>query len=126
MPEGTVLAFDVRPDGTTTNRRDFATLQMGTNGDGMAIDAMGRLYVTSAPGVQVFSPSGTALGLIPTPRNAIAVAFAGPGKQTLYIVGSGARGADGQDIATPPGVRNNAKTIYRLPMLATGFAGRAK
>ena len=87
---------------------------------------MGRLYVTSQPGVQVFAADGAYLGLIPTPRNAISVAFAGPGKRTLYIVGSGALGPDGQEFATPAGVRNNAKTIYKLPMLAAGFAGRAK
>ena len=123
---GTVLAFDVGPGGATTNRRDFATLSAGTSGDGMAVDAAGRLYVTSQAGVQVFSPVGAPLGLIPTPRNAISVAFAGPGKQTLYVVGSGAKGPDGQEFVTPPGVRNNAKTIYRLPMLATGYTGRAK
>ena len=121
-----VLAFDVRPDGAVANRRGFATLEAGGNGDGMAIDGPGRLYVTSAPGVQVFSTEGAFLGLIPTPRGAISVAFAGPGKRTLYIVGSGALGPDGQELRTPDGVRNNAKTIYRLPMLAEGFRGRAK
>jgi gluconolactonase len=123
---GTVLAFDVQSDGSVTNRRDFATLQAGGNGDGMAIDAMGRLYVTSPSGVQVFDRGGRYLGLIPTPRNAISVAFAGRDKKTLYIVGSGALGADGKEFTTPQGVRNNAKTIYRLPMLAEGFKGRAK
>ena len=122
----TVLAFDVQADGSTTHRRDFARLEAGGNGDGMAIDAAGRLYVTSAPGVQVFGRDGTYLGLIPTPRNAISVAFAGPDKQTLYVVGSGALGPDGKEFTTPQGVRNNAKTIYQLPMLAHGFAGRAK
>jgi len=122
----TILAFDILPDGSVTNRRDFATLEAGGNGDGMAIDNAGRLYVTSPPGVQVFAVDGTYLGLIPTPRSAISVAFSGPRKQTLYIVGSGALGADGQEFRTPDGVRNNAKTIYRLPMLASGFTGRAK
>ena len=121
-----VIAFDVQPDGATANRRDFAALEAGGGGDGMAIDADGRLYVTSNPGVQVFDVSGKYLGLIPTPRAAISVAFSGPSKQTLYIVGSGAVGADGREIVTPAGVRNNAKTIYRLPMLASGFAGRPK
>jgi len=121
-----VLAFDLGPDGSVTNRRDFATLGAGDNGDGMAIDAAGRLYVTSRPGVQVFSVDGKPLGLIPTPRNAISVAFAGADKKTLYIVGSGALGPDGQEFRTPDGVRNNAKTIYKLPMLAQGFKGRAK
>ena len=96
------------------------------SGDGMAIDALGRLYVTSGAGVQVLGADGKYLGLIPTPRNAISVAFAGPDKKTLYIVGSGALGADGQEFTTAEGVRNNAKTIYRLPMLAQGFKGRAK
>jgi gluconolactonase len=121
-----ILAFDVQADGTPTNRRDFATLVAGGTGDGMAIDANGRLYVSSQPGIQVFDRDGKYLGLIPTPRNAISVAFAGRDKKTLYVVGSGALGADGQEFTTPEGVRNNAKTIYKLPMLAEGFRGRAK
>ena len=121
-----ILAFDVQADGSVSNRRDFATLDAGGTGDGMAIDAAGRLYVTSQPGVQVFDRNGKYLGLIPTPRNAISVAFAGRDKQTLYVVGSGALGADGKEFTTPEGVRNNAKTIYKLPMLADGFKGRAK
>ena len=122
----TIVAFDILPDGGVTNRRNFATLEAGGNGDGMAIDGEGRLYVTSAPGVQVFSSEGKYLGVIPTPRSAISVAFSGPGKRTLYIVGSGALGPDGQEFRTADGVRNNAKTIYRLPMIAAGFSGRPK
>jgi len=121
-----VLAFDVQPDGSARNRRDFGRLEAGGNGDGMAIDSEGRVYVTSAPGVQVLGPEGTYLGLIPTPRSVISVAFSGAGKKTLYVVGSGALGPDGKEFVTPEGVRNNAKTIYRLPMLAQGFSGRAK
>src|SRR5204863_197369 len=122
----TVIAFDVRPDGTAANRRDFAMLEAGGAGDGMTIDAAGRLYVTSNPGVQVFTVDGKYLGLIPTPRAVISVAFAGRRKKTLYVVGSGAVGDDGREIVTAAGVRNNAKTIYRLPMLVPGFADRAK
>jgi gluconolactonase len=121
-----VVAFDVQPDGTVRNQRDFARLEAGGNGDGMAIDSAGRLYVTSAPGVQVFTAEGRYLGLIPTPRAPASVAFAGPGKKTLYVTGSGALGADGQEIVTPAGVRNNAKSIFRIPMLAEGFQGRPK
>ncbi|HVQ12620.1 MAG TPA: SMP-30/gluconolactonase/LRE family protein, partial [Vicinamibacterales bacterium] len=62
-----IVAFDILPDGGVANRRNFATLDAGGNGDGMAIDDEGRLYVTSAPGVQVLSPEGKYLGLIPTP-----------------------------------------------------------
>jgi gluconolactonase len=122
---GTILAFDIQTDGTVNNRRDFARLQ-GGNGDGMTIDSTGRLYVTSAPGVQVFSPDGKYLGTIPAPRNVISVAFSGPDKKTLYVVGGGALGPDGKEFTTPQGVRNNAKTIYKIPMIAQGFKGRAK
>ncbi|PWU08403.1 MAG: hypothetical protein C5B51_07930 [Terriglobia bacterium] len=121
----TIVAFDVQPDGSVSNQHDFAKLEAGGVGDGMAIDSAGRLYVTSAPGVQVFSPEGKYLGLIPTPRAVISVAFSGLDKKTLYAVGSGAAGPEGE-VTTPPGVRNNAKTIYRIPMEAQGFKGRAK
>jgi gluconolactonase len=121
-----VVAFDVQPDGTVRNQRDFAKLEAGGAGDGMAIDAAGRLYVTSQPGVQVFSADGKYLGLIPTPRAVASVAFSGPGKRTLYVTGAGALGPDGTEISTPPGVRNNAKSIFKIPMLAQGFTGRPK
>ena len=120
----TVLAFDIQTDGTVSNRRDFAKLASGS-GDGMAVDASGRLYDTAqAGGVQVFSPDGQYLGTIPTPRNAISVAFSGRDKKTLYS--SGALGPDGKEFQTPQGVRNNAKTIYKIPMLSEGFKGRAE
>jgi gluconolactonase len=121
-----VVAFDVQPDGTVVNQRDLARLEAGGSGDGLAIDGNGRLYVTSNPGVQVFSPEGKYLGVIPTPRGVISVAFSGPDKKTLYVVGSGALGADGKEVITPAGVRNNAKSIFKIPMVAQGFKGRAK
>jgi len=121
-----ILAFDILPDGAVANRRDFGTLEGGGGGDGMAVDAAGRLYVTSAPGVQVLSPEGRYLGIIPTPRSVISVAFSGPDKKTLYVVGSGALDPDGKEHTTAAGVRNNAKSIFKVRMLAQGFKGRAK
>ncbi len=125
----TIVAFDVQPDGSVRNQRDFAKLEAGVvggAGDGMTIDAAGRIYVTTGPGVQVLSPEGKYLGVIPTPRGVISAAFSGPGKKTLYVVGGGALGPDGREIETPPGVRNNAKSIYMISMIAEGFQGRVK
>jgi len=121
---GTIVAFDVKGPGMLANRRDFAKLEAGGNGDGCAIDSEGRLYVTSNPGVQVFDKGGKYLGLIPTPRGVISVAFAGPGKKTLYVVGSGAEDANGQPIREGPQL--TAATVYKLPMIAQGVKGRAK
>jgi gluconolactonase len=122
----TLVAFDIQPDGLVRNQRDFARLEAGGNGDGMAIDSEGRLYVTSAPGVQVFSREGKYLGVIPTPRSVISAAFSGPGKKILYVVGSGALGPEGKEFQTPAGVRNNAKTIYKITTVAAGFQDRVK
>ena len=35
-------------------------------------------------------------------------------------------GPDGKEFRTPEGVRNNAKTIYKIQLEAQGYAGRAK
>ena len=108
-------AFDVQADGTARNERTFATItagvrktDTGTNSgaDGGAIDGAGRLYVTSNAGVQVFSPKGEHLGTIPTPRQSQNLAFAGPDKKTLYVLGGNA--------------------VYKVQMLAEGYKGRAK
>ena len=125
-PLQVVLAFDVRPDGTTTNRRDFGVLGGDDGGDGMAIDSEGRLYVTGNRGVHVLSPRGEYLGMIPTPRRPITIAFSGPDKNLLYAPSMGAVGPDGKAWTTPELIRNTAMTIYRMPLLARGYLGRPK
>lgn len=121
-----VLAFDVRPDFSTRNRRVFGALAGDDGGDGMAIDAEGRLYVTGNAGVHVLSEQGEHLGMIPTPRRPITLAFSGPDKRTLYVPQMGAIGPDGKAWSTPEGIRNTAMTIYTLDMQTPGFAGRPK
>jgi gluconolactonase len=121
-----IVALAVQKDGSATNQREFAKLEGGVNGDGMAIDSAGRIYDATNPGVQVFSPEGKYVGLIPTPRNSISVAFSGPGKKTLYVACLGGLGPDGKEMTTRAGVRNTAMSIYKIQMAAEGFKGRAK
>jgi gluconolactonase len=110
-----VVAFDVRPDGSLANQRDFVKLPSG-GGDGMAVDAAGRLYITSGgggggtPGVHVAAPDGKLLGTIAGPRNFITVGFGGPDKKTLYAVANDRRIVE----------------VYALPVLAQGNPKRAK
>jgi gluconolactonase len=115
----TVAAFDVQPDGSLTNQREFAHLDGGGGGDGSTIDAAGRIYVTTNPGVQVISPEGKYLGIIPTPRSVISVAFGGKDKSTLFVLARGAKDASGNEVA-------NAAQVYTIQMIAQGYKGRAK
>jgi gluconolactonase len=109
----TVAAFDVQKDGSLTNQREFAKLEAGGGGDGSTFDSAGRLYVTSqANGIQVFSPDGKYLGVIPTPHPVITVTFSGKDRKTLYAVS--------RDNPT------NKDWIIAIPMIAQGPKGRGK
>jgi gluconolactonase len=112
-----LAAFDVQPDGSLTNQREFAKLEGG--GDGSTIDAAGRIYVTMNAGVQVISPEGKSLGLIPTPRGVITTAFGGKDKKTLFILARGAKLANGDEVA-------NAAQVWSIQMIAQGYKGRPK
>jgi len=107
-----LAAFDVQPDSSLKNQREFAKFE--GNGDGSTIDSAGRIYVTSGPGIQVIASDGKYLGLIPTPRNVISTAFSGPDKKTLYAV-----------VSYGPRESLNAE-IIAIPMVAQGYKGRPK
>ncbi len=122
-----IMAYDVGPDGATTNKRIFTTLEDGASGDGLCVDSEGRLYVTAqVASIQVFSPQGEYLGTIPLPRHASSATFSGPDKKVLYAKGAGMKLPDGSEYRTPEGVRNNAKAIYKIDMIAQGLMGRAR
>jgi gluconolactonase len=104
-----MLSFDVASDGKISNRRNFAryksvripghadpALDEDNGADGMAVDSEGRVYAATNLGVEVFSPRGDLLGVIPVqwgaetnsirhPQN---LAFGGPDRKTLYMVGA--------------------------------------
>jgi len=114
-----VYAFDVQADGRLANRRIFATYAGRTTAstpavpvsaaDGLTIDDQGRLYALTEAGIEVVSPAGNSLGIIPVwciTRRCQNIGFGGPDKRTLYIAGGG--------------------TLIRIPMLARGYAGRVK
>jgi gluconolactonase len=108
---GTLAALDVQPDGSLKNQREFAKWE-GGGGDGSTFDAAGRMYVTSTAGIQVISPDGKILGVIPAPRTVISLAFSGPDRKTLYAVGR-----DGA---------NNQDWILSIKTIAQGAKGRGK
>ena len=96
-----VRAFAVAPDGSTSGRRDFASV---TSPDGFAMDCLGNLYVASggaAGTIQVFAPAGAKLGSIKVAASLSNMAFGGPDGQTLYITAG--------------------KALYSLPMNLPGY-----
>ena len=110
----TVAAFDVQADGSLRNQRQFVELPAG-GGDGLSVDAEGRLYVTAGPALHVVAPDGKLLGSIPAPYGLITAAFGGPDKKTVYAVVS---------LVDP--MRLQHAYVYSIPMLAQGYRGRAK
>jgi gluconolactonase len=80
-----VRAFDVHKGGHLRNGRLFAVVSPGVP-DGIKIDTRGRVYTSSATGVQVFSPQGDLLGEIVAPGVAN-FTFGGPKNVVLFILG---------------------------------------
>ena len=85
----TVRVYPVESPGTLGAGRDFATLRTDggdvAGGDGLTVDAAGRLYVTTKLGVQVVSAAGEVLGVIELPKQPANCAFGGPEMKTLYV-----------------------------------------
>lgn len=81
---GKTYRFEIRPDGTLTNKTLFCEL----GSDGMTIDTEGSLYLTGR-GVIVFDKTGVRIAQIDVPERWTAnVAFGGRDKQTLFITAS--------------------------------------
>jgi len=116
-----LTAFDVQANGSLRNARVFSeykgraqragSAEPISNADGIVVDNTGRVYALTEAGVEVFSPTGTLLGIIPVACNAAGarcqgLAFAGPDKRTLYLAGQG--------------------TLLKISMVAQGFLKRVK
>ena len=109
-----LVAFDVQGNGALGNQRDFAKLSGG--GDGSAVDSEGRIYVAAGSAVNIISPAGETLGIIPGPQGLHGVAFGGEDKRTLFgIVFYGAWGT--------AAARNQ---VVAIDVLSQGYLGRSK
>lgn len=80
-PTGGLVAFDIQPDGSLTNERQFAW----AGNDGTAVDTQGRLYTPGNGGAWVIDgKTGAFLGYFPTPAGTHGLHFGGPGRRTLF------------------------------------------
>jgi gluconolactonase len=99
--ENFVWAYDIAADGSLSNKRQFAMLNLtpdvlgaaapadrfDSRADGTAVDTDGRYYVATKSGVQIFLPDGTTAGTIWVPQYPVSITFGGPNGDVLYIVG---------------------------------------
>ncbi len=82
-----VIAHDIAPGGTCSNRRVFATAPRGVP-DGLAVDEQGGVWIAAYGGgcVTRFRPDGELDFHIDVPAKAVtSVAFGGPDRCDLYI-----------------------------------------
>jgi gluconolactonase len=99
--ENFVWAYDVADDGSLSNKRRFAAMNLSgavlsapkpedrfdSSGDGTAVDMDGRYYVATKSGVQIFRPDGSFVGTIWAPQYPVNITFGGADNSTLYMVG---------------------------------------
>ena len=95
-----VVAFNVGADGTLSERRNFAEIEVGFP-DGFRVDFEGNLWVcTVEAGISVFAPDGELIGRVELPDPAANLTFGGPqlnrifitAGQKLYSLFTGSRG----------------------------------
>ena len=103
---GNTWLFRIGPDGALSAKEPYMTMRLpvdtkadgqrqepppykaASGGDGMCTDPIGRYYVTSALGLQVFDPTGRMCGVLPKPQpdkpltNCV---LAGAGHEFLYV-----------------------------------------
>ncbi len=78
---GTVFIYNIKKDGTLTGKKKFIENE---NVDGMAVDEMGNIYITSN-NVKIYSSKGFLIDEIKTPETPTNVCFGGSDFKTLFI-----------------------------------------
>ncbi len=95
LPDGTLdakapymtMRLPIDPDGVF-ERQSPPPYKTASGGDGMTTDTIGRYYITSAVGLQVFDPTGRLCGVLPKPKldkPLTSCALSGPLRSYLYI-----------------------------------------
>ena len=101
-----VWTFRINEDGSLAARAPYMTMRLpidpkgefkfnapppylaASGGDGMTSDTLGRYYVATTLGVQVFDPTGRLCGVLPKPvqdKPLTSCGLAGPGRAFLYV-----------------------------------------
>ncbi|HSI36619.1 MAG TPA: SMP-30/gluconolactonase/LRE family protein [Tepidisphaeraceae bacterium] len=79
-----IRALPVNADGTLGQARPFCTIDKGAP-DGIKVDRAGRVWSSSADGVQIFSPEGKLVARVLVPEPAANLAFGGASGNDLFV-----------------------------------------
>jgi gluconolactonase len=83
-----VYKYDVKPDGSVTNRQVFADMSKEQGPgvpDGMKVDSQDNLWTSGPAGFYIYSPKGQLLGKIVFPEVAANLAWGGADGKTAYF-----------------------------------------
>jgi gluconolactonase len=83
----TIWSYVVKPDGSVTDGKLFAQLDLESRGggDGMSIDRRGNVYCAAQGHIWIWNPKGQQVAKIAVPENPSNCAFGGKDLKTLYI-----------------------------------------
>jgi gluconolactonase len=81
---GRLWSFDINPDGTLSNMKTVVSGLRGS--DGMSMDELGNVYISSGSGVNAYDPRGNKVLSIPAPGGTNNV-FAGKNNKLLFMTG---------------------------------------
>ena len=91
MKGASLWNFVIAADGSLKHQQPYSTMQLPvgsteSGADGMTVDSIGRLYVCTTLGVQVFDTQGRLIGILSKPQRAFLsnVTFGGPEMNYLY------------------------------------------
>ncbi|MAT10176.1 MAG: SMP-30/gluconolactonase/LRE family protein [Pirellulales bacterium] len=91
MKGASLWNFVIAADGSLKHQQPYSTMQLPvgsteSGADGMTVDSIGRLYVCTTLGVQVFDTQGRLSGILSKPQRAFLsnVTFGGPEMNYLY------------------------------------------
>jgi len=92
-PRTEVKAFDVAPDGRLVDGRvlirGIGTGETGKGSpDGMECDELGNVWCSGGGGIWVITPEGERLGIVRIPEVCGSLAWGGPDRKDLFIMGS--------------------------------------
>ena len=85
-----MMVYDVAEPGKLSEGKVLCTItqpgrESGNGSDGITLDVDGNLYFTTKMGIEIVSPAGKSLRIVPIPEHPANVTFAGKDRKTMVV-----------------------------------------